>query len=366
MALAGGALASSASLPGDLRDRAQDQVPLDTTRRAGRRSRSSCGSCGARAAPTTSSRTSSAGRAGLPVGAPSAPAGGWQAAALDAGFRVLLLDQRGTGSSTPVTAQTLRGVGDADAQAAYSALPRRLDCEGLRGGAQALRQQEDHAPRPVVWRFCIPLPLLRALAIERALFTFGLAPSRKRPTTSTAPRSREWRSAQYYARYPGDVELVRSIVRKLDAAAPTPRGGTLTARRFLQLGLLLGSGSGLETLHDLLEHAFVDTADGPVLADGFLLAVEAAQQGFETNPIYWLLHEAIYCEPGSGASAWAAERVQASLGDAWDYKTRLKEGAAPVLLTGEMVYSWMGTTTRAGELKPVAEARAEERLATAL
>ena len=42
-----------------------------------------------------------------------------QAAALDAGFRVLLLDQRGTGSSTPVTAQTLRGVGDADAQAAY-------------------------------------------------------------------------------------------------------------------------------------------------------------------------------------------------------------------------------------------------------
>ena len=56
------------------------------------------------------------------------------------------------------------------------------------------------------------------------------------------------------------------------------------------------------------------------LPDIFLLEVEAAQQQFETNPIYWLLHEAIYCDgsecsPSRGqASDWAAQRVLAEEG----------------------------------------------------
>ena len=68
-----------------------------------------------------------------------------------------------------------------------------------------------------------------------------------------------------------------------------PRGGTLTARRFLQLGLLLGSASGFEELHDLLELARCPPPAGAGgagavrLPDHFLLAVEEAQQQFETN-----------------------------------------------------------------------------------
>ena len=370
MALAGGALASSASLPGDLSvTEHKIKVPLDHNAPRGptievfvRELRRA-----SRADDEQPYLLYLQGGPGFPSARPSAPAGGWQAAALDAGFRVLLLDQRGTGSSTPVTAQTLRGVGDADAQAAYLQHFRAdsivKDCEVVR--KQLCANKKITLLGQSFGGFCILSYLSFApKAIERALFTFGLAPITKTADDvyrATFTRMEE-RCRKYYARYPGDVELVRSIVRTLDAEpAPMPRGGTLTARRFLQLGLLLGSGSGLETLHDLLEHAFVDTADGPVLADGFLLAVEAAQQGFETNPIYWLLHEAIYCEPGSGASAWAAERVQASLGDAWDYKTRLKEGAAPVLLTGEMVYSWMGDDYAwLRELKPVAEKLAQK------
>ena len=104
----------------------------------------------------------------------------------------------------------------------------------------------------------------------------------------------------------------------------------------------LGRSTGMEALHDMLELSICRAPDGS-LPDNFLLAIEAAQQDFETNPIYWLMHESIYCDgPEYGASAWAAERVQAELGDDWDYTTRLEEGAPPVLLTGEMVYSWMG------------------------
>lgn len=188
--------------------------------------------------------------------------------------------------------------------------------------------------------------------------------------------------AARHRRYPEDVELIRSIVAALDAQpAAMPRGGTLTPRRFLQLGLLLGahsaqpqqamlsrrgrtrvralphtlslshgagSGSGFEALHDLLEGArdvgalaTLRTAD---LSQNFLHAVECAQDAFETNPIYWLLHESIYCDGTAGTgtagakrssdgvskgastagpSAWAAERVQQALGPEWDYTTRL-------------------------------------------
>ena len=147
-----------------------------------------------------------------------------------------------------------------------------------------------------------------------------------------------------------DGAVVRDIVRTLDESpVALPRGGTLTVRRFLQLGLLLGSGSGFETLHNLLELARTRVASK--LPEHFLLAVEAAQEQFETNPIYWLLHESIYCDgtgtgPGQGASRWAAERVQAEMGEGWDYRTRLRTrlsaGSEPINLTGEMVYSWMG------------------------
>jgi hypothetical protein len=78
------------------------------------------------------------------------------------------------------------------------------------------------------------------------------------------------RNRRFYERYPSDIELVRSIVSSLhEEAAPLPRGGTLTPRRFLQLGLLLGSASGFESLHNLLEvcrHAGVAPLCGGVAA----------------------------------------------------------------------------------------------------
>ena len=128
------------------------------------------------------------------------------------------------------------------------------------------------------------------------------------------------RTGDLTSRMTQDVELVRTLVRELDAQPATlPRGGTLTARRFLMLGLLCGSASGMTTLHDLLELSIPRVPSGKrgsaTLPDAFLLAVEAAQDAFETNPIYWLLHETIYCDgPSYGASNWSAERVQAQTG----------------------------------------------------
>jgi len=201
--------------------------------------------------------------------------------------------------------------------------------------------------------FCILSYLsLFPKSVERALFTFGLAPvgrSADEVYQATFKRMAE-RNRRFYERYPSDIELVRSIVSSLhEEAAPLPRGGTLTPRRFLQLGLLLGSASGFESLHNLLELARSDTPTGAgtaKLPDHFLLAVEAAQQDFETNPLFWILHEAIYCDANAeggakGPANWAAQRVQASLGEPWDYTTRLTSSSQPVLFSGEHIFEWM-------------------------
>ena len=316
---------------------------------------------------------------------PTCPPTGWTKAALDK-HRVLLLDQRGTGRSSPVTTKQLQALpGGAEEQAEFLTHFRAdsivRDCEIVReriaGGKKLSLLGQSFGG------FCILTYLsLFPDAIERALVTFGLAPvghMADEVYTATFKRMEE-RNRRYYRRYPEDVEHVRRIVAALhDAPVMLPRGGTLTARRFLQLGLLLGSASGFEALHELLDLARegpaedVSTAAAAVeLPDHFLLAVENAQQDFETNPIYWLLHEAIYVDGASGVgargdgvadngphgapSAWAAERTQAALGEAWDYSTRLTAGSQPVQLTGEMVFSWMGDDYAwLRPLKPAAE-----------
>lgn len=281
---------------------------------------------------------------GFPSPRVSSPASGWQKGALDK-YRVLLLDQRGTGRSTAATAECITAQGGPEAQAAYLSHFRAdsivADCEAVRkalaGGKKLTLLGQSYGG------FCI-LSYLSAHpeAIERALFTCGLAPVGESPDAvyQATFKRMQTRCERFYRRYPQDVELVRSIVRSLEPAAggapvALPRGGTLTARRLLQLGLLLGSGSGFESLHDLLELARGDCDGDVALSQNFLLAVEHAQEQFETNPIYWLLHEPIYCDGAGVASEWAAERVQATLPH-FEHTRRLEAGADPVLLTGEM------------------------------
>lgn len=314
---------------------------------------------------------------GFPSRRPSCPPSGWHKAALEK-YRVLLLDQRGTGRSSPVTTQLLQKIpGGPEAQACFLTYFRAdsivKDCEIIRnelaGGKQISLLGQSFGGF-VILTYLSLFPG----AIERALVTFGLAPighTADEVYRATFHRMTE-RNRKYYRRYPEDVELVREIVATLHSGPVTlPRGGTLTARRFLQLGLLLGSASGFETLHNLLELARpyaggLSSVSSHGLPDHFLLEVESAQQQFETNPIYWLLHEAIYVDGAvesdfgkdgrlGAPSQWAAERVQVSLGKTWDYTAHLDRGGPPVKLTGEMVYSWMGDDYAwLRPLKPVA------------
>mmetsp|Transcript_96488 Transcript_96488/g.223725 ORF Transcript_96488/g.223725 Transcript_96488/m.223725 type:complete len:210 (-) Transcript_96488:77-706(-) len=120
----------------------------------------------------------------------------------------------------------------------------------------------------------------------------------------------------------------------------------------------LGFGGGIEELHWMLESAFVEVAGKRELDYRFLVKVQGMHP-FDTNPIYWLLHEPIYCGPSSGASRWSAHRVltEEPFRSAFDYRAALADPAEPpVMFTGEMVYPWFAEDyATLGSLKEAAE-----------
>ncbi len=61
---------------------------------------------------------------------------------------------------------------------------------------------------------------------------------------------------------------------------------------------------------------------------------------WDSNPLYAIMHESIYCQ--GGASAWAAERVrgEAPFAELFDAAARA-EADLPVYFTGEMIFPWM-------------------------
>jgi len=110
---------------------------------------------------------------------------------------------------------------------------------------------------------------------------------------------------------------------------------------------------GCEAMHWLIDEAW--EVPGEELSLSFLTKVEGEQVGFETNLIYFLLHEAIYCCPSTAetTSEWAAARQLEQNSD-YHWKARLTS-EEPIFFTGEMVFAHMSESFKAlGSLKPVA------------
>ena len=293
------------------------------------------------------------GRSPRPLGRDS-----WLTRALD-DYRVLLLDQRGTGRSTPANRQTLPARGDAAAQTRYLAHFRAdsivRDCEAIRrtllgeDGRWSLLGQSFGGFCSLTYLSFAP-EALREVMITGGLA--GLHSSAEEVYRAAYPRI-ERKNLAHYARYPEDVAAVRGIVRHLsERDVALPAGGRLTPEAFQALGLMLGSGNGSHTLHYLIEDAFVTTPSGPELSDTFLAEVQG-HLSFATNPLYAVLHEAIYGQlsVSPGGTRWAAERVRAEFPQ-FDAGAALTEGR-PVLFTGETIHPWMFTADPA--LQPLRE-----------
>ena len=275
---------------------------------------------------------------------------GWLDRALN-DYRVLLLDQRGTGRSSPATRHTLAGLGSAKAQADYLSFFR---ADAIVADAELVRSHlTGGQPWAVLGQsfggFCAVCYLSQAPeGISEAFITGGLpglTASADEVYRATYPRVAE-KNAGYYQRYPQDVARARDIARRLAPGnTRLPDGGLLTVEAFQSLGRMLGMSTGSAELHYLLEDAFA----GGEFSDDFLQRVQE-HLTFSAGPLYALVHEACY---GQGsATRWAAQRVRAEFPE-FDPAVAV-DGEDPLLFTGEMIYPWMFENDPV--LAPLAEA----------
>lgn len=257
----------------------------------------------------------------------------WVARALEE-FRLLLLDQRGTGRSTPVG--DLAGM-PAAAQASYLT---HFRADAIVRDAELIRNELGVERWSVLGQsfggFCVVNYLSSAPdGLAAAFVTGGLPPLERHPDdvyVATYRRVLE-RNRRHYARYPEDRRRVRAILEHIEAVdVRLPGGDRLTPRRLRQLGHLLGMSDGSERLHYILEL--------PVGSPAFFHDAAVAYP-FARNPLYAVIHEACYA---SGcATRWSADRV---------LPDEFRED--PTLLTGEHVYPWM--LEEYGALGPLAGA----------
>ncbi|GAB1194933.1 hypothetical protein APSETT444_004185 [Aspergillus pseudonomiae] len=222
---------------------------------------------------------------------------GWISTALDKGYQVLFLDQRGTGLSSTITAGTLALKGNAIKQAEYLKNFRAdnivRDCEAVRR-CLTVDYPEDKRKWSVIGQ------------------SFG--------------EKLEERNKAYYSKFPEDVERVKRILQYLKENDVSVPSGKLTPARFQQLGLIFG-------MHELVLRSWNDLEIFGFLTHPTRASIDAAG-GFDSAVIYAILHEAIYCQ--GQASNWSADRLRSA-----NSNFSIDANQPEIWFTGEMVYKDM-------------------------
>ncbi|CAI9764181.1 unnamed protein product [Fraxinus pennsylvanica] len=300
-------------------------------------------------------------------------AGGWISKACEE-YRVILMDQRGTGLSTPLTLSSMSQFKSAEGLANYL---KHFRADSIVNDAEFIRKRLviDSGPWTVLGQsyggFCAVTYLSFApQGLKQVLLTGGLPPIGIGCIADAVYRACfgqiVLQNEKYYKRFPQDIEIVREVVNHLaeseGGGVPLPSGGVLTPRGLQLLGLSgLGSSTGFERLHYMFERVWdpVIVPGAPKRISYYFLNAYEKWFDFDTNPLYALMHESIYCQGAS--SLWSAHRVRTENGGQFDAVKAVKEGR-PVLFTGEMIFPWMFDEMHAlRPFKEVAQLLAEKK-----
>jgi len=248
-------------------------------------------------------------------------------------YRVLLLDQRGTGLSTPVSTESLSGMTDKN-MANYLTLFRADNI--VKDAEQIRKNLIDNNKWSVLGQsfggFCATHYLsFYPDSLDKVFITGGLPPLNAHPDDiyrSTYKRVIQ-KNKLFYQIFPEAKMNARRIANYLlDNEVYLPNGDQLTVERFQQLGLNLGFSDGMATLNFLFEKAFINKK----LSYSFLKNVLSIQS-FDTNPIFTVLHEACYAQQFS--TNWSAYRILD------EYPEFIPNNKDTLFFTGEMLYPWM-------------------------
>ena len=284
---------------------------------------------------------------GFPSPRPSGNSG-WLKRVLEQ-YRVLLLDQRGTGSSTVISHQTLAHK-SVEQQVDYL---RHFRADNIVRDAEAIREKLNIKKWALLGQsfggFCALTYLSNyPESLSRAYVTGGIPSiSRHADDVYEATYQRMLDKMKQFIRdFPEAQGLCNRIAdHLLNNDVRLPNGQQFTVEQFQLIGINLGRSDGGLALYYLLESAFVDVDGQQELSYSFLNAM-MAEQAYLTNPIYAILHESIYCQ--KSASKWSAHRVREK------YPQCNYTPGQDFCFTGEMVYPWMFEQLET--LKPLREA----------
>lgn len=263
-------------------------------------------------------------------------ADGWLGALLER-YRVVLLDQRGTGRSSRVDAARMASFGSGEEGAAFLAQFRAdsivRDAEHVRrtvyGGARWATIGQSYGGFLTLTYLSVAPEALTACLITGGLGS--LQPDAAEVYRRTYPRA-AMKNREYRLRYPHDEATIASIADLLAAEdVRLPDGDRLGVRRLQFLGAGFGMLHGFEDVHWLVDEAFAGSADR--LSDTFLAAVQS-RTDFADDPLWAALQESIYGDPASGSTGWAADAEQAR-------HPGFAASARPLQFTGEMMAPWM-------------------------
>jgi pimeloyl-ACP methyl ester carboxylesterase len=276
--------------------------------------------------------------------------------ALSRGYQLLFLDYRGTGLSTPVTADTVKLKNeDPLIQADYL---KHFRQDNIVRDSEAVRKSltDGYPPEKKTWSIFgqsfggwVSLTYLSLFpqGLREVFLTGGLAPIGKTADQvyeATYKKVIE-RNEAYYDKFPEDVATINQIgqyIQSNEGKIPLPAGGFLTLPRLMTMGLSFGGHGGLDIVHGVLLKMRTDLDAFGFLTRTSLTAVEQFVP-FDCNVIYAILHEAIYCCHPGVASNWAAYRIGKDLEQfSWLSKPPLSESGlaatAPLYFTGEMIF----------------------------
>lgn len=283
---------------------------------------------------------------------------GWVGRALE-DYRVVLLDQRGTGQSTRLDTQALSQFNTPEEQAAHIMLFRQdqiiADAELLRS---YLSPNEPWTTLGQSYGGFLTTSYLSLApeGVKASLITGGLPglvhiDEIYRLTYQTTAK----RNRHYQHLHSGDDLIIREIaahLRGTDEYLPT--GERLTTERFRSIGMNLGTQTRTDMLHYLFEGPWTSVRGERRLSQKFLenLGAELAM-----SPMYAYMHESIYaCAApaiASTATNWSADRLAEEIpGFAKDADPL--NMSEPYYLTGEhMMKSFFDTVP---DLQPMREA----------
>ena len=246
-----------------------------------------------------------------------------------------MLDQRGTGNSSPIGARVVRdgdqvsaelrpplaGL-DASAQAEYLT---HFRADEIVNDAELIREALGAQQWTLLGQSFGGFTSLHYLSVHPeslagAIITGGLSAVRHPidDVYATTWAIMMAKSEEYYRRFPGDRERIVALTKLCEQGRIVlPNGDRVSAERFRTVGHHLGMQDGAAELHQLLALPH----DGSAFAHD--LAESLAFGG--RNPIYAVLHESSYAD--GVVTGWSADRTMPD---------RVRED--PTLLAGEHIH----------------------------